>query len=394
MDDPNGPATTTMAPTDQALIRPDGPALPARRPAAALTTRQSTMATAFQGLIPTSIGEVQTLATALARSEVIPKALRQRPDDVFVVIMTGLELGLSPLQAVNNISIISGNLSLKANLQLAIVRQSGLLAYWDEGFDDTAKNADDWFGWAEVSRQGIVDPDDPKKLKVFRREFGVRHAKRVRTYENNRDITLDQKSNYQNWPDRMYPYRARSWVLEAVFGDVLKGLPATEGLVDGQVIDAEFQVEPAERHDDIDALMAAIHDQDADLAVGIDAGFDALKLSPARRLQKLVEFKGRPKDLLTWLRDEYGQREGKGKAGTARRAKEAGAVLDGQAPTTPATAPESPQATTAPAADPNHQAPADVTPATTPAPAADPPGPTPAAKLKSFRDAFKSGSTF
>lgn len=388
MDDPN---PTTMAPTD-ALIRPDGPTIPAlaRRPTAAMT-RQSTMSTAFAGLIPTSIGEVQTLATALARSEVIPKALRQKPDDVFVVIMTGLELGLSPLQAVNNISIISGNLSLKANLQLAIVRQSGLLAYWDEGFDDTAKNQDDWFGWAEVSRQGIPDPDDPKKLKVFRREFGVRHAKRVRTYENNRDITLDQKSNYQNWPDRMYPYRARSWVLEAVFGDILKGLPATEGLVDGQVIDAEFQVEPAERHDDIDALMAAIHDQDADLAVGIDAGFDALKLSPARRLQKLVEFKGKPKDLLTWLRDEYGQREGKGKAGTARRAKEAAQVLDAdQAPA----APQSPQAGQAQAADPNHQAPADAPPATTPAPAADPPGPTPAAKLKSFRDAFKSGSTF
>lgn len=379
----------TMAP-DQALI----PAQP-RPPGAVMTSRQATMATAFKGLIPTSIGEAQTLAAALAKSEVIPKALRGKPDDCFVVIMTGLELGLSPLQAVNNISIISGNLSLKANLQLAIVRQSGLLTYWDEGFDQTSQNPDDWFGWAEVSRQGVVDPADPKKLKVFRREFGVRQAKRVRTYENQRDITLDQKTNYQNWPDRMYPYRARSWVLEAVFGDVLKGLPSTEGLVDGQVIDAEFTVDQNARHDDIDALMAAIVDQDADLATGIEAGFDALKLSPARRLQKLVEFKGKPKDLLVWLRDEYGQRAGKGKAGTERQAKEAAQVLNGPTP-----APDAGQATTAPDPDPTPQAPVEVTPAAQPGPTPDTPATAgakarqAAAVAKSFRDTFKPGATF
>ncbi len=346
--------------------QPESALVPARMPTLAQVSgaaRMDTMKTAFKGLMPTSVGEAQALAQALAKSQVIPKSLRNKADDVFVVILTGLELGLSPMQAVNNISVISGNLSLKANLQLAIVRQSGLLAFWDEGFDTSAQDRMDWFGWCEVERDGVMDPDTPGKRKRFRRVFSVRQAMNVKitSYEDdgsgygNREKTsrpLAEKDNYQNWPERMYPYRARSWVLEAVFGDVLKGLPSTEGLEGGQIIDAEIIRRDDEPADDLDVLMSQIRDDDSELATALEAGFDVLRFSPARRLQKLVEYKGKPNDLATWLRDEWGRQSGKGDVGTRQRAKEGAAKLAGDdtKPAAAATKPPTGDTNPAPAA--------------------------------------------
>jgi hypothetical protein len=289
-----------------------------QRQPVSLPGRSEAMSTAMRGLVPQTLGEAFQLATYLAKSEVIPKSLRQKPESVLAVIMQGIELGLTPLMAVNNITIISGNMALKANLQLAIVRNSGLLATWDEGFvsgpaDDDTKT----FGWCEVARVGVKDRDG--KLKVFRREFSVANAKKVtiedmvwseerhRMVPSGQTSTLADKDNYQNWPERMYPYRARSWVLESVFGDILKGLPSVEGIEGGQIIQAEVvDVEP-----DADALLAAIRDASGEVATSIELGFDALAFPPGRRLQKLKEYKDRPADLAEWLRKEYSERRGK-----------------------------------------------------------------------------------
>lgn len=309
---------------------------------AAPTGRQAAMVTAFQGLIPTSIGEAYALAGYLAKSAAIPKFYRGKPDTILTVILAGLEVGLTPIRSLNNLTNISGNLGMKADLQLALVRRSGLLDYYDEGFElrgktdtDLATRTEDGgkvlalakavpegkpYGWATARRKG--------DRNLTTRTFTWIDAETAEIWERDDDdggerkkTKLSAKFNYLAFPADMYPKRARGRVLQITHSDVLAGMLSTEALEGGQVIDVT--PEPADTPDDMLA-------EAGDAADAITAGFDALEFSPARRLQKLVEYRGRYGDLVTWLRDEYGQRTGRGKAGTARKSREAAKVIDAQ----------------------------------------------------------------
>lgn len=299
-------------------------------------SRAATMAQAFAGLMPQSIGEAFTLAGYLSKSSVIPKSLRQKPESVLAVVMAGMELGLTPMRALQSITIISGNMAMKTDLQLALVRRSGFLAYHDEGFEiraDTdatlAARAKDGakvlqlvahvpngkpYGWCTVQRTGEdqlrtyvftwVDAD-----RVLASEWEESEEEGGRSQR--KTIKLSEKHNYKNYPQSMYPRRARGAVLQVVFGDVLAGLPAVEALEGGQVIEAQAADGDG---DDADAMMAQIADDNAELATGITAGFEHLGMSKGRQLQLLVQFKGNAQGLYDKLRTEAANRQGKPEA--------------------------------------------------------------------------------
>lgn len=305
--------------------------------------RQAAMTTAFQGLIPTSIGEAYALAGYLAKSKAIPVFYRDKADTILTVILAGLEVGLTPIRAINNLTNISGNLGMKADLQLALVRRSGLLDFYDEGFEVRGKTDTDLaartqdgakilalvkavpdgkpYGWATAQRKG--------DRTVTTRTFTWVDADTAEIWEKDEDggerkkTKLSAKFNYQSFPADMYPKRARGRVLQITHSDVLAGMLSTEALEGGQL--PVIDLEPV--GDTPDDILAEAGDE---LAQAIVAGFDFLEFSPARRLQKLVEYRGRPADLATWLRDEAGQRKGQGKVGTARKARAAAPVIDVQ----------------------------------------------------------------
>lgn len=66
------------------------------------------------------------LATKLSKSGIIPTALRNRPDDVFVVLMTGRELGIGPMLALRSIYVLDGKPTLSADLAAACVLRSAV----------------------------------------------------------------------------------------------------------------------------------------------------------------------------------------------------------------------------------------------------------------------------
>lgn len=352
------------------------PAAPAG-PGPLAPSRAATMAVAFAGLMPTSIGEAFTLATYLAKSNVIPKSLRQKPESVLAVVMAGMELGLTPMRALQSITIISGNMAMKTDLQLALVRRSGFLAYHDEGFElagDTdgtlAARAKDGakvlqlvahvpkgkpYGWCTVQRTGedqlrtyVFTWVDADRVLASEYEEDEEAGKRERVTKK-----LAEKHNYKNYPQSMYPRRARGAVLQVVFGDVLAGLPSTEALEGGQVLEAQYAT--VDDGDDVDTLLAQVADEDAELATGITAGFEHLAMGKARQLQLLVQFKGNPRGLYEKLRTETANRKGQPEA-PPKKPKTAGAnhpvVVEQPAAAAPAADPEpaQPQAPATPAA--------------------------------------------
>lgn len=85
------------------------------------------------GLVPRSLNDLWRLAGMFHDSQMMPKSLNTR-EKVAVAIQLGLELGLSPMQAVQNIAVINNRPAIWGDAALGLVQASGLL----EEFKETA----------------------------------------------------------------------------------------------------------------------------------------------------------------------------------------------------------------------------------------------------------------
>lgn len=165
----------------------------------------------------TGLDEAWRLAGHMAKSTAIPKSLihsnyEQTQANVFVSIQYGAEIGLKPMQAVQNIAVVNGLPSLWGDGMRAVVVASSLCKYLREGVDrKDPKNHTTWVGWCESERT-----DNGEKL---REEFSWDDAVRA---------GLAGKDTYRQYPQRMLQARARSWCCRGLYPDVLKGIGSAE----------------------------------------------------------------------------------------------------------------------------------------------------------------------
>jgi len=66
-----------------------------------MKTNNQETAIALQG--ETSMGDLMTFAKTIAASGLIPDAYRGKPADILVTLVTGRELGISPMQSLRGI---------------------------------------------------------------------------------------------------------------------------------------------------------------------------------------------------------------------------------------------------------------------------------------------------
>lgn len=71
-------------------------------------------------LEPDSVAETIKLAQVLVASKMLPKSV-STPEAAFAIILTGRELGLSPMQALRSIHVVEGRPTLSADLMAALV---------------------------------------------------------------------------------------------------------------------------------------------------------------------------------------------------------------------------------------------------------------------------------
>lgn len=175
---------------------------------------QLTVGRTVGGLVPQDVDEMFRMATAIAKSGMAPKGL-DRPEQVFVALQMGAEIGLAPMQAVQNIAVINGRPSVWGDAMLGIVEASGLLADFHEEAIEDAKGQVVGFRCTALRRG---------RSKPVVRTFTVDDAKRA---------GLSGKSGpWSQYPQRMLQMRARSWALRDGFPDALRGLVAREEAAD------------------------------------------------------------------------------------------------------------------------------------------------------------------
>jgi hypothetical protein len=141
-----------------------------------------------------------------------PKGL-ETPEACLIAILHGLEVGLTPLAALQRIAVINGRPTIWGDGALALVRASGLCAYVHETLRG---KGDHKVATCTVKRR---DEDEP-----LTRRFSVADARRAGLW--------GKEGPWQTFPDRMLQMRARAFALRDAFADVLGGLYLQEEMVE------------------------------------------------------------------------------------------------------------------------------------------------------------------
>lgn len=169
---------------------------------------------------PTNITEAMEFSKMLASSNFVPKDFQGKPGDVLVAMQWGLEIGLAPLQALQNIAVINGRPTIWGDAALGIVQAHHEYVRHTEGIRG---EGDKMVGWHTITRKN----HEPHTV-----EFSVADAKKAGLW--------DKVGPWKNYPQRMLKLRARGWAIRDKFSDALKGIITREEAQDmGPTIEAE-----------------------------------------------------------------------------------------------------------------------------------------------------------
>ncbi|MGK5020698.1 recombinase RecT [Janthinobacterium sp. LB2P10] len=174
---------------------------------------QSTAGKPSFSLAPQDLAQAIQFADMMSKSSIIPKDFIGNPGNILVAVQWGMELGLQPMQAMQNIAVINGRPSLWGDAVIGLVRSSPLCEYvLEETIDDKAV--------CRVKRRG-----EDEQIRIF-------------TIDDAKKAGLHGKSGpWTQYPKRMMQMRARSWALRDVFPDVLRGMPIAEEMMDVEARD-------------------------------------------------------------------------------------------------------------------------------------------------------------
>jgi hypothetical protein len=209
-----------------------------------------------QFLVPANLAEAMKVADILAKSDLVPKDYKGKPGNVIVAIGWGAEVGLKPLQALQNIAVINGRGSVWGDAALALCMRH-------PDFEDITETIDGQ-GDARVAKCMVKR----KGRTPVERTFSISQAKAANLWGNN---------TWKNYPERMLQMRARGFALRDSFPDALRGLYITEELVD---LPVEREINPVAQTTeaepvpaiDVDKVLEAIEAHTSNDALKTDWG--------------------------------------------------------------------------------------------------------------------------
>ncbi|HBU30644.1 MAG TPA: hypothetical protein DEB56_14720 [Thiobacillus sp.] len=178
-----------------------------------LATIQQTTALAADPYAPDTFDRAMVVAENIAKSRLFGITSREA---AFVILATGHELGLSPMQSLRGIHIIEGKPSPSADAIHAVVLNSGLAEYFREV--ETTADHSTW----ETKRKGS---------KPVTCTFNLSDAKRANLVKPN--------GNWEKYPQRMLKARAKAFLARDVYPDLLLGLYIPDELTEGRVESVE-----------------------------------------------------------------------------------------------------------------------------------------------------------
>lgn len=163
-------------------------------------------------LNPTTFQEAREFAAIIAGSDLAPKDYRGKPDNILVAMQMGAEVGLNPMQALQNIAVINGRPSIWGDAMLAICQASPLYGGIEETFDEATMTAT-----CTVIRKG-----QPPVVGSFSKSDAETAKLWGKTGHSG------QPTPWVTYPKRMLRLRARGFALRDAFADALRGMISAE----------------------------------------------------------------------------------------------------------------------------------------------------------------------
>jgi hypothetical protein len=220
-----------------------------------MSTELSTTTTPARGLALASFDDAFRFSKMVAASEFAPKDFRGKPESCLLAIQHGSEIGLSPMQSLQNIACINGRPAIWGDAALAVAMASPVCESVTETIDG---EGDGMVATCTAKRRGYEKPT------VVR--FTVADAKKAGLW--------GKSGPWTQYPRRMLQLRARGFALRDAFPDVLKGLvtaeeaqdyPTTPAKTEPVVVRPKFDTPAEERADPFEVAKAAI-EAESDIA--------------------------------------------------------------------------------------------------------------------------------
>jgi hypothetical protein len=189
-------------------------------------------------------------ARMLLKSNLLPQAIKT-PEAALFIILTGKDLGLSPVQSLRSIHVIQGKIEVAADAQLGLFHRSGGKSHWK----------------ALTNEQAILELHAPWLTEPHVESFTLEDAKRAKLGGD----------NWQKYPKAMLRSRAITAGLKSIGFDPTAGIYAPGELggeavvVEGEVIAAPVVatvVEPDPLDESLDKMLAQVDSDTAAKARG------------------------------------------------------------------------------------------------------------------------------
>ncbi len=157
-------------------------------------------------LIPSTLDGAFQLAAWLATSSFLPEKLRNKPGDVFAIVLAGVELGLPPMAALRGLYIVNGKVAAEGRTKAAVCLQRGAAVYIRR--TEYTPAASTW----ETLRRGATAPV----------------TMRYTLDEANKAGLAGKDGPWRAFPQRMISHRALGWLLDDTYPDILMGVATAE----------------------------------------------------------------------------------------------------------------------------------------------------------------------
>ncbi|MFT8308533.1 recombinase RecT [Acetobacter malorum] len=152
--------------------------------------------------------QLMRFSSIAAKSGMVPQAYANKPEAVLIAVQMGSELGLAPLQSLQNIAVINGRPSVWGDALLGLVKASPVC-------DDVVERLE-----GEGGKMVAICTAKRKGKSPVESRFSVDDASSAGLW--------NKQGPWKQYPKRMLQMRARGFALRDAFPDVLRGLISAE----------------------------------------------------------------------------------------------------------------------------------------------------------------------
>jgi hypothetical protein len=157
-------------------------------------------------LTPRSLEEAMKFSDIMSKSSIVPKHYQGKAADILVAVQMGSEIGLKPMQSLQNIAVINGKPSVYGDALIALVQVHPEFENIIEYFDEKLQAAICTLKRRNQSEHTVI--------------YSIEDAKKASLW--------NKVGPWQQYPKRMLQMRARGFALRDKFADALGGLISAE----------------------------------------------------------------------------------------------------------------------------------------------------------------------